>query len=88
MIDVFALIAEAQKRGGSDVLLTVDSPPAVRVRGELEPMQVAPLAPEDTISALGQLAPSWDRENPAFPGCGATPPSSRGLSAWPSACCR
>jgi twitching motility protein PilT len=63
MIDVFALIAEAQKCGGSDVLLTVNSPPAVRIRGDLQPMKVAPLKPEDTISALNQMAQSWDRDN-------------------------
>jgi twitching motility protein PilT len=63
MIDVFALISDAQKRGGSDVLLIVGSPPAVRIRGALEPKKAAPLTPEDTISALNQMAHSWDRDS-------------------------
>jgi twitching motility protein PilT len=63
VIDVFGLIVEAQKRKGSDLLMTVDSPPAIRVRGALEPVGETPLAPEDTISALKQLAHTWDLEN-------------------------
>jgi len=62
MIDVFALITEANKRGGSDLHLVVGSPPLVRVTGALTPLPVPPLTEDDTSGALTQLASPIDQD--------------------------
>ena len=61
-IDVFEFIKEAGERGGSDLHMVVDSPPLVRVRGSLQPLDMAALTPADTSEALGQLASKPDQE--------------------------
>ncbi|MEL7562309.1 PilT/PilU family type 4a pilus ATPase [Dehalogenimonas sp. 4OHTPN] len=63
MMDIFELITQAKDRNGSDLHMVVDSPPLVRVRGALEPLDGAtPLTPQDNIAALSQLAEPRDLE--------------------------
>jgi len=46
------LLTAMVERGASDLHLTVATPPAIRVRGELERLDLPPLSPEDTQQLL------------------------------------
>jgi twitching motility protein PilT len=52
-------LAELERRGGTDILLTAGSAPLLRVDGRLEPLAGAPALASDEIEAitLGQLPP-------------------------------
>lgn len=46
------LLAEARELGASDLHLTRNSPPIVRINGVLEPLQMPPLTTEDTMKMI------------------------------------
>lgn len=48
MLIIEELLAEMERRGASDMILTVGTPPQYRVLGSLQPMECAALTPEDT----------------------------------------
>jgi twitching motility protein PilT len=54
-MDFKAVLQEMIKRDGSDLHLKVGRPPTFRVNGELEPMEHAPLKPEDLKALAEQL---------------------------------
>jgi twitching motility protein PilT len=54
-MDFKAVLQEMIKRDGSDLHLKVGRPPTFRVNGELEPMDHAPLKPEDLKALAEQL---------------------------------
>ncbi|XUX00692.1 MAG: PilT/PilU family type 4a pilus ATPase [Dehalogenimonas sp.] len=60
MVDVSDLIAEANKRRASDLLIVAGSPPEIRVCGLLEPLSATLLSSEDTKSAFNQLVQRTD----------------------------
>lgn len=55
MIEMHQLLQYAVSQNASDILLTANSPPALRMKGDLAFMKVQPLAPEDTRTMLYQL---------------------------------
>ncbi len=54
-IDFKSILQEMIRRNGSDLHLKVGRPPAIRVDGELEPIDHAPLRPEDLKALAEQL---------------------------------
>ncbi|HLY12079.1 MAG TPA: hypothetical protein VKW04_22445 [Planctomycetota bacterium] len=46
----------------SAMLLTVGAPPALRLQGDLRPLNLPPLTPEDTLHYLKVIAPERSRE--------------------------
>lgn len=48
MLTIEYLLAEMERRGASDIILTVGTPPQYRVLGSLQPMDCAALTAEDT----------------------------------------
>jgi twitching motility protein PilT len=50
-----AVVQEMIRRNGSDLHLKVGRPPTIRVDGELEPLEQAPLKPEDLKALAEQL---------------------------------
>ncbi|HEX3865334.1 MAG TPA: type IV pilus twitching motility protein PilT [Gemmatimonadaceae bacterium] len=54
-IDFKAILQEMIRRNGSDLHLKVGRPPAIRVDGELEPVEHSPLRPEDLKALAEQL---------------------------------
>ena len=47
---------------GSDMILTVGSPPSIRISGSLKPIAKAPLTPEDCRSLVREFVPEKNRE--------------------------
>lgn len=47
-IDLLKVFETALKEGASDILITTDAPPVIRVNGELIPLKANPLSAEDT----------------------------------------
>ena len=57
-IDLGTLLYSAVRNGSSDLILTVDTPPQIRINGEIRALDLPPLRPEDTASLLhGILTP-------------------------------
>src|SRR4051812_44576785 len=54
-INFKAVLQEMIRRNGSDLHLKVGRPPTIRVDGELEPVEHAPLRPEDLKVLAEQL---------------------------------
>jgi|SaaInlStandDraft_1057018.scaffolds.fasta_scaffold37836_2 twitching motility protein PilT len=50
------------EKKGSDLILTVGSPPTVRLHGTLKPISNKPLEPEDTLSLIKQIVPERNKE--------------------------
>lgn len=57
MPDMLDLCIAARERHGSDLHITVDSPPLVRVHGELEKLDLPPLSPKETDRLLVSICP-------------------------------
>ncbi|NOT00326.1 MAG: type IV pilus twitching motility protein PilT [Phycisphaerales bacterium] len=51
------LLETVIKRGGSDLHLTVGTPPVIRLHGRLRPLETKVLAPEDTTALMKSIAP-------------------------------
>jgi len=47
---------------GSDLILTVGSPPTLRLHGSLKPISSKPLTPEDTASLIKSILPERNKE--------------------------
>ncbi len=52
VLSIDDLLVEMVQRNASDLHITVGTPPAIRVRGELERLDMAPLTPEQTQQLL------------------------------------
>jgi len=55
MVDIVQYLKEVVERGGSDLHLSVGSPPMMRQHGELIKLEKRPLADEDTTMLLSEL---------------------------------
>jgi twitching motility protein PilT len=51
-------LKEVVERGGSDLHISVNSPPVMRIYGELLPLEKFPLSPEDTIKLFREIIPT------------------------------
>lgn len=57
-IDISTLLYSAIRNGSSDLILTTDTPPCIRIDGTIRTLDLPPLRPEDTSSLLyGLLTP-------------------------------
>ena len=57
-IDITTLLYSAIRNGSSDLILTTDTPPCIRIDGAIRALDLPPLRPEDTSSLLyGLLTP-------------------------------
>ena len=57
-IDMATLLYSAVRNGSSDLILTCDTPPGIRIDGRIHTLDLPPLKPEDTSSLLyGILTP-------------------------------
>jgi twitching motility protein PilT len=54
-LDLTAILAFAKDEGASDVHVTPGLPPVLRLRGEVRPLEMAPLSPDDTRVAIYDL---------------------------------
>lgn len=54
-MDIIALLQETVKAGASDLHLTVDAPPFIRLNGRLQPLAYPLLRAADTEAMLGQI---------------------------------
>ena len=54
-IDLTAILAFAKDEGASDVHVSPGLPPVLRLRGEVRPLEMPPLAPDDTRVAIYDL---------------------------------
>ena len=67
-MDIFSLINLAGTRFASDLHLIADSPPLLRINGELSPLaDMPPLTADDITQAFHQL--TSDRERADFERC-------------------
>ena len=48
--------------GGSDMILTVGSPPTVRVNGDIKPISKVCLTEEDTVSLMKSITPEKNQK--------------------------
>jgi len=55
------ILAEAAKAGASDVNITVDAPPRMRVNGNLTSLSYPKCGPEDTLEMLISILPETER---------------------------
>ena len=55
VLSIDDLLVQMVGRGASDLHLTVGTPPAIRVRGELERLEGPPLTPDDTQQLLYRI---------------------------------
>ncbi len=63
-MDVFSLLQTAKLKDASDLHLVVASPPLLRVRGSLEPVNgIAPMTPSEISAAFLQLTTPTERED-------------------------
>ncbi len=62
MPELLKILGYAVKVGASDVHLTVGSPPAVRIDGEIRFIQAEPLAPADTLAFAEQMLTPAQKE--------------------------
>jgi twitching motility protein PilT len=62
MLDLTALLQKLAESYGSDLHLTVGSPPVMRVDGELHRLEGKPLTPEDTRLIADAITPTDRRE--------------------------
>ncbi|MBF0355784.1 MAG: type IV pilus twitching motility protein PilT [Alphaproteobacteria bacterium] len=51
-MEITELLAFAQQNKASDIHLTSDNPPILRVNGEIKPIKIAPLAPDETKNMI------------------------------------
>jgi len=54
-LDLTAILAFAKDEGASDLHITPGMPPVLRLRGEVRPLEMAPLSPDDTRMAIYDL---------------------------------
>ncbi|HET7043102.1 MAG TPA: type IV pili twitching motility protein PilT, partial [Gemmatimonadales bacterium] len=50
-----AAISQMVQRGGSDLLLKVGRPPTIRLNGELTPLEMSPMKPEELKTLAEQI---------------------------------
>ena len=63
-MDVFLLLQTAKLRDASDLHMVVSSPPLLRVKGSLEPVNgTAPMTPSEISAAFLQLTTPTERED-------------------------
>jgi twitching motility protein PilT len=63
-MDIFALLHTAKEKEASDVHLVVGSPPMLRIRGALQPVDsTPPVVPEDVSQAFLQITTPEEREH-------------------------
>jgi twitching motility protein PilT len=55
MARIDQLLEYTRKVGGSDLHLSVGSPPLIRLHGELKPTGTTPLGPQDTLRLIGEI---------------------------------
>ena len=55
MVEIDSLLRALVEQGGSDLHMKVGSPPLGRVHGELRPLAVEPLAPDQTVGAVNHM---------------------------------
>lgn len=65
-MDLRALLAATIELGGSDLHLKVDSPPRVRIDGQLTPLDLPPLTDEDTEGVLAVVTQRTPRKHQHF----------------------
>jgi twitching motility protein PilT len=51
-MEITELLAFAQQNKASDIHLTSDNPPILRVNGEIKPIKIAPLSPDETKTMI------------------------------------
>ncbi len=56
------LLAYAVRHGASDIHLTVGSPPALRIDGEIKFLDAEPLTPRDTLGFLDEIMDEQQKE--------------------------
>ena len=63
-MDIYSLVSEAKERKASDLHITADNPPMVRVRGSIERLNGdTPLSASDMKDFLEQMTAPKDRES-------------------------
>lgn len=55
MVDINQLLQLVVDRGGSDLHLSVDKPPVVRIHGRMRALNTPPLTPSDTMSLMKSI---------------------------------
>jgi twitching motility protein PilT len=65
-MDLRALLAATIELGGSDLHLKVDSPPRVRIDGQLTPLDLPPVTDEDTEGVLAVVTQRTPRKHQHF----------------------
>lgn len=63
MISLKKILAYAVQNGASDVHLTVGSPPAVRIDGEIRFLDIEALAPQDTLEFVNEIMDDMQKEH-------------------------
>lgn len=58
MVDILTIAREAVERRASDIHLTVEAPPTLRIDGRLAPLAIPSLKGEDTQAILRELIPA------------------------------